>query len=386
MRNLMGVGIAISLGLSWGCGYDKGTGGTTTGGTSTQPTAAGSGSKATSAGSGTAAAAGKGAAGSAATGTSTTSGATTSGAKAGAGAPATTTTTTTPATSAAAGSGAAIGGAATSTTGATAAAGATGGAAGGGAATGTGTGTCGPENTNPPEMLDKTGPWMPMHVENTGPGGQSWIFFPADLGKDGMKHPVFDWGPGAGTGPDSYVDHLNLIASQGFVVISQSSTASGKAALDWILAENEKEGSMWKGKLDTTRVGQGGHSMGALLTFSESMNDKLSLYVLVCGGGNGTGGAADIHAPSIFLGGEGEGGTANFEGDYAAIKTAPSYFVTKTMTDHIYCARNNLAPWVAFMRMTWCGEADKAKYQKELMDGGTFCKSPWLACKSKNTM
>ena len=63
--------------------------------------------------------------------------------------------------------------------------------------------------------------------------------------------------------------------------------------------------------------------------------------------------------------------------------TAPSWFVTKTNTDHIYCARNNLAPWVAFMRMEWCGE--KEKYQKELMDGGTFCKTPWLACKSKNT-
>jgi hypothetical protein len=264
-----------------------------------------------------------------------------------------------------------------------AAAGSSAGAAGGGAATGTGMGggKCGPPNMNAPAMLDKEGPWKPMHVQNTGPSGQSWIFFPADLGKDGMKHPVFDWGPGAGTGPSEYTDHLNLVASQGFVVISQASTNSGKAALDWILAENEKSGSMWYQKLDTTRVGRGGHSMGALQSFSEAADPRLTLYVLVCGGGNGTGGAANIHAPSIFLGGEGEGGTQNFEGDYAAIKTAPSYFVTKTMTDHIYCARNNLQPWIAFMRMTWCGDM---QYQAELLDGGTFCKAPWLACKSKN--
>lgn len=121
--------------------------------------------------------------------------------------------------------------------------------------------------------------------------------------------------------------------------------------------------------------------MGALQTFSEADDPRLTLYVLICGGSNGGGGAANIHAASIFLGGEGEGGTANFDGDYTAIKTAPTYFVTKTNTDHIACARNNLAPWIAFMRLTWCGEK---KYQRELLDGGTFCKSPWLACKSKN--
>src|ERR1700712_1474786 len=90
MRNLIGVCISISLGLSWGCGGDSGTGGTNTGGTSKQPTAAGSGSTATSTGAGKAGAAVKGAAGTAATTGTSTSGATTSGAKAGSGAPATT--------------------------------------------------------------------------------------------------------------------------------------------------------------------------------------------------------------------------------------------------------------------------------------------------------
>jgi hypothetical protein len=244
-------------------------------------------------------------------------------------------------------------------------------------------GSCGPPNTNSAADLGdpmKPGPWMPKHVESTGPSGQSWIFYPDGLGKDGLKHPVFDWGPGAGTGPDAYVDHLNLLASQGFVIISQSSTLSGKEALDWILAENEKSGSMWYQKLDPDRVSRGGHSMGALQSLSESKDDRLKLTVLVCGGAGGGGGGANINYPSIFLGGEGEGGTTNFVPDYGEV-TGLSVFVTKTDTDHIYCARNNLAPWVAFMRWQLCGEE---QWKKEFMPDGTYCKSPWLACMTKS--
>jgi hypothetical protein len=244
-------------------------------------------------------------------------------------------------------------------------------------------GSCGPENmASAVDVGDpkKPGPWMPKHVENTGPSGSSWIFYPDGLGMNGMKHPVFNWGPGAGTGPSEYTDHLNLLASQGFVIISQSSTSSGKAALDWILKENDKMGSMWYQKLDTERVSRGGHSMGALQSMSESADPRLKLTVLVCGGASGSGGADNINYPSIFLGGEGEGGTTNFKGDYAQVK-AMSIFITKTDTDHIYCARNNLAPWVAFMRWQLCGEE---KWKKEFMPDGTYCKAPWLACMTKD--
>jgi dienelactone hydrolase len=143
-------------------------------------------------------------------------------------------------------------------------------------------------------------------------------------------------------------------------------------------------GSTFYQKLDPKRVGIGGHSLGALETFQSASDPRAGLYVLVCGGStSGTTGAANIHGPSIFLGGEGESGTTNFANDYKAITKAPSVFVTKTSTDHIYCARNNLAPWVAFMRWQLCGED---KWKKEFAADGTYCKSPWLACQSKGFM
>jgi hypothetical protein len=378
MRNLLGCCLSISLGLSLGCGGGSGTLPANPGGTATQPnTAAGT----------TAAAAGATASGTA--GKPATAGTTGStaqpagGAKAGTGGTATPTTGT---GTAAAGSSAA-GSSATAAAGApaTGAAGATAGAAGTATAptTGMGGGSCGGEVMTSAADLGNPmmpGPFTPTHVESTGPSGSSWIYHPEELGKDGLKHPVFQWGPGAGTGPSNYLDHLNLLASHGFVIISQASTQSGKGALDWILAENEKEGSMWYGKLDPMRVGRGGHSMGALQSMSEADDDRLVLYVLVCGGAGGSSGADAIDEPTIFLGGQGLGDTTNFEGDYAEV-TGPTVFIRHGMTDHIYCARDNLGPWVAFMRWNFCGEE---KWKKEFEPGGYYCMGEWEACETKN--
>ena len=260
--------------------------------------------------------------------------------------------------------------------------------------TGSGAGSCGPAVDIAPEMLGaqapmsgggtvfaNLGPWKPMHVENTGPTGASWIFYPEDFGKDGMKHPVFLWGPGASTGPSNYKGYLDLLASHGIVTICQASTNSGTQALDWFLKENEATGSMWYGKLDPDRVARGGHSMGALLSLSEAKDDRLKATILVCGGSGGGGGGADITYPSLFLGATGEGGTTNFQGDYAEVK-GPSIFVTRRMSDHVACGRDNMSPWVAFLRWHLCGEEDK--YKKEFMSGGTFCMGEWEACMEKN--
>lgn len=323
-------------------------------------------------------------------------------------------TTATPPTGAAgakpvAGSGApATGGAAAPTAGATTATSGSGATAGGAApaggtgalptagagttppTTGTGGGSCGPATmisaADLGDPMKGRGPWTPMMKASSGPSGSSTLFYPGDLGKDGVKHPVFHWGCGAGSQPSQYADHLNLLASHGIVVIANASGSQpAKASLDWLLGENDKMGSMFYQKLDPKRVAMGGHSLGALETFQGAKDPRITTYILVCGGsGSGTTGAADIHAPSIFLGGEGEGGTMNFVADYDAIKMQPSVFVTKTDTDHIYCARNNLGPWVAFMRWNLCGE--EAQWKEEFAPDGTFCKSPWLACKAKDVM
>jgi hypothetical protein len=231
----------------------------------------------------------------------------------------------------------------------------------------------------------KGGPHPFTHIEDGGDDGGAWVFYPEDIGKDGMTHPVFNWGPGAFTQPSNYVDHLNHLASHGFVVISRASTNSGANAisdLDWIIAQNEVSGSPFHQKLDLDKVGAGGHSLGALMTMAIADDERLKLYVLVCGGcmsGNGGCGAADIHGPTVILGGDTDNpGTPNFEADFEEI-TTPVAFVIKDGTDHIQCARNNLSPWTAFMRWHFCGEE---QWKEKFIAGGEYCTSPW-ECQSK---
>jgi hypothetical protein len=234
------------------------------------------------------------------------------------------------------------------------------------------------------DSVDADGPFTPTHIQNGGASGSSWVFYPMELGMGGMKHPIFNWGPGAGTGPSNYTDHLNRLASHGFVVISQPSSGSGTteiASLEWLLEENDMQGSDFYQKLDPERVGAGGHSLGSLTTEAMADFEPLNLYVLVCGGcmgGRGGCGAADIHGPTVILGGSNDIGTEPYNAVYEEI-TSPVVFLIKEGVGHIDCARANLSPWVAFMRWHWCGETEWAP---QFMSGGEYCTSPW-ECQSK---
>jgi len=371
---------AVAATTSVGCSVDEdplnpgatGTTGTTAGMTTTGVVATTAG--ATTAGStGSTAGTSGGTTGMTTSTTALTSGGMTMGATTGTTAGTTTTGTTAGTTGSTAGTTAGTTGDAGMTTAGPEDGGTTGGMTSGG-------GSCLPVASS--DDMGDVGPHTPTHVERVGPSGDSWVYYPEDLGEHGPA-PVFMWGPGAGTGPSNYLDHLNRLASHGFVVISQSSSLGQEVeSLDWLLAQNEDSGSQFYQKLDPSRVGMGGHSMGSLGTMRSAGDPRLNLYVLVCGGcmsGRGGCGAADIHGPTVILGGSNDIGTPNYEGDYEEI-TAPVSFLTKDGTGHIDCARANLEPWVSFMRWQWCGEDERAP---EFMSGGEYCTSPW-ECESKN--
>ncbi|MET0343111.1 MAG: alpha/beta fold hydrolase [Polyangiales bacterium] len=256
--------------------------------------------------------------------------------------------------------------------------------------TDTETDTAAPAPANACGTVDRTdmqggkGPFTGSVIQNGGPRGTSWVFFPKELGRNGCKHPIFNWGPGAGTGPSNYRDHLTFLASHGFVIISQPSSGNGsteKPALEWLIAQNTKSGSQFEGKLDTTKVVMGGHSMGSLTTFAMADFKPITHYILVCGGSFGAPtGAQNIHGPTLILGGDTDSGTPNYDDDYGVIKT-PVIFLVKNQTDHISCARNNMEPWAAWMRWQLYGEE---KWKPEFFAGGKFSKSPWRASRTKN--
>jgi len=91
------------------------------------------------------------------------------------------------------------------------------------------------------------------------------IFRPIEL-KPG-RHVII-WGNGTGAMPVNYAVMLHQLASYGFVVAAANTPTAGSGqdmlgCLDWLNAENSREGSIYKGMLDLSKVGATGHSQGA---------------------------------------------------------------------------------------------------------------------------
>ena len=117
------------------------------------------------------------------------------------------------------------------------------------------------------------GPFAITHETNVGPNGGYDIVRPAQLGAEGLEHPVVSWNNGTLYPIANYQPMLDHWASHGFVVIGAhtNSTRGGavhQAAIDWIVAENGRSGSAYFDRLDLTKIGTAGHSQGAGATIT----------------------------------------------------------------------------------------------------------------------
>lgn len=183
--------------------------------------------------------------------------------------------------------------------------------------------TPGPVSSGPtgslPAVTDlaKPGPFAPA----SGPGPSGYVlFYPKELGKNGVKHPIVTWGPGAAENAGSFTTLLNHFASHGFAVISYNGTPDGQElvkGIDYMVAENERQGSMFFGKLDTTKVSSGGHSAGSLATFKIAADKRLTTTMHLCGGTfDPHTDIKNLHAPALFICGD-AGGDGLISGDVA---------------------------------------------------------------------
>ncbi len=105
------------------------------------------------------------------------------------------------------------------------------------------------------------------------------VYYPQNMGQNGMKHPVIIWGNGTGTTPSSYTGILSHLASYGFVVIAANTTNAGSGAemingLDIMISENLKAESVFYNKLDTNKVGATGHSQGGIGAVAAALKDS----------------------------------------------------------------------------------------------------------------
>jgi len=219
------------------------------------------------------------------------------------------------------------------------------------------------------------GPFKTVVDLRSGPKGQSGLFRPDELGKDGVLHPVFVWGCGGQSMPSSYMTELTEIATHGFVVIAEVEMIGddGKpllAAADWIVAENERADSPLYHKLNTSRLGLGGHSIGSVNSFLAGTDPRWTTTIHVAGGSldnvndpsaptTGKGGKSLIH-PTAYICSESDifGNVEKTQKDYDNT-TVPVFFTIMAGAEHIGAVGEGLPVIIAWLRWQLADEAER---------------------------
>ena len=131
-----------------------------------------------------------------------------------------------------------------------------------------------------------------MQVEykiNTGFDGGGILAYPKNLSTT-QKHGIVVWGPGGGTAPSAYEGIIRRLASHGFVVIalkeSLGDASQAKAAIDWLENKNNTATDPFYQKLDMSKVGCSGHSMGGLESEQALIQDSRVITAIMNNSGD----------------------------------------------------------------------------------------------------
>lgn len=195
--------------------------------------------------------------------------------------------------------------------------------------------------------------------------GDFYVYRPVELGKDGLKHPVFVWGTGAGAMPDRYMEYFPRFATHGIVVVSPNLAQKGasdmKAAVDWIIAQNDDSSSAFHQKIDPMRIGMGGHSQGSIATFDqEAMEERLKTTIHIAGGSFDMQGSSKVKTPTAYICGETDFALPNCEADFETVEDQPTFFSVLTGVDHVSAAENAMPGMISWLRWHLGGETERA--------------------------
>ena len=142
------------------------------------------------------------------------------------------------------------------------------------------------------EDPDKAGSLDVKRVATASGLSSHSLYIPSKTATHG-KHLLVVWTCGNGGTVDFYDSFLNHLASHGFMIVAdkgsssdrQAEVASQGMAIDWIVAENGKQGGEFFGKLDVDRIAVMGHSLGSLASFATAaMNPHVRTSVHYSGG------------------------------------------------------------------------------------------------------
>ncbi len=144
------------------------------------------------------------------------------------------------------------------------------------------------------------------------------IYRPADLSSfgDAAKLPILAWGNGAcANSSQEHQNFLSEIASRGYLVVAigplQEESQGGRGgrgggtksslltdAIDWAVAQNANEQSIYFGKLDTSKIAVAGMSCGGLQALEVSPDPRVSTTMVCNSGVIGGGGPSRPRVPA----------------------------------------------------------------------------------------
>jgi hypothetical protein len=223
------------------------------------------------------------------------------------------------------------------------------------------------DTTNGPGPFAKV-----VKVKMTAPGG--WLIYPEEIGKGGMKHPIFVFGPGGGTTPETYESmgmHWDRYGSYGFVIyVLPQSTGDGapmKAGLEWVLKQNDDKASPLYQKLDTSKICVAGHSQGSITTFAFLPDERVTTSIHISGG-SGQGAAKKLNRPTMFVAApdsSGDPGKPNADKDFVD-STVPTFYTVVDGGSHLTSGR---LAWEAVIAwMLWHLAGQEEQWKKEFVE------------------
>lgn len=182
------------------------------------------------------------------------------------------------------------------------------------------------------------------------------VYRPSNLGDSGHCHPILIWANGYRDNPEQkppdcvvnqatdqwcgqYSPLLNHLASHGFVVVASLSTATAEgdplpttAGLDWIIEQADDPSSPYYQHLDTSRIGQLGHSYGGMSTTMTASDPRFSALATICGARTPEG----VHTPMLFFcgGQDRQVECSGIKNTFETVTDQPAFFINQLDADH----------------------------------------------------
>ncbi len=214
------------------------------------------------------------------------------------------------------------------------------------------------------------------------------VYYPKNLANSGYLHPILIWANGYTDNPEpnppkcvtdagankwcgQYLPMMKHLASHGFVVVASLSTATGYdplptlVGMDWIIEQNENPSSHFYHRLDTSKIGQLGHSFGGMSTCKSASDPRYKALATICG----TSELSGVHTPMLFFCG-GKDNTVKCDGvknTFLSVRDQPAIFINELNSDHgswVYQGPNgvSLSAAAAWFRVHLMNDTANRKY------------------------